>query len=349
MPEHQFEWVPTDAEVAEAFARLSIPAASKAAEFQGSFNRAFPYTDAEGRRRVLRLRPRWLTERRMRFEHALADRLAGRGLPVLSPVILGGRDTWMKIGDCYAEVYPFVTGREGQPLAEDAHLSGAVLARFHSEALGLDRGSYEPPDFQNQLGAPELLSLLGELVPSATCGGPLGSLLPDAQPALDQARSHLRELHARGGTSLPATIRHGDPHIWNFLYSEEGPARVLALLDLDMAAEGPRIFDVSYALYFLIGSTALADSDPPNPDRTWRPLCQQFMRGYAGATDTAVGTAEATAACPQMHCLAAHFLYWDIVRATKLDDISAACQHYRSIACMISEQEADVLAVVAGA
>jgi len=350
MPEHQFEWVPSDAEVAEAFARLGVPAADKAAEFRGSFNRVFPYTDAEGRRQVLRLRPKWLTERRLCFEHTLAAHLAGHGVPVLPPVMLRDGGTWIRVGDCYAEVYPFVTGREGHPLAQDAHLSGAVLARFHGEAPRLDRSSYEPPRVQNQLGAPELVSLLGELGTSATCGEPLASLLPGARPTLGWARSRLRELHARDASgSLPVTIRHGDPHIWNFLYSEGEPARVLALLDLDMAAEGPRIFDISYALYFFIQSTASGYNDPPGTDGAWQPLCRQFVCGYAGSADTAIGPAEAAVACLQMHCIAAHFLYWDIVRAVNQDTIAAACQRYRSIAKWLSEHEADVLAVVAGA
>jgi len=52
MPERQFEWVPTDDQVVEAFALLGIPAADREMELRGSFNRTFPYTDPDGRRRV---------------------------------------------------------------------------------------------------------------------------------------------------------------------------------------------------------------------------------------------------------------------------------------------------------
>jgi len=38
------------------------------------------YADGEGRRRVLRMRPRWMTEKRMAFEHGLAAHLADRGV-----------------------------------------------------------------------------------------------------------------------------------------------------------------------------------------------------------------------------------------------------------------------------
>ena len=285
----------------------------------------------------------------MRFEHALASHLAQRGVPVLPPVVLWGSDTWMKVGDFYAEVYPFVAGRQGRATAEDARLSGAVLARFHGEALSMDRGLYEPPEVQNQMGAPEVLSLLQKLDSSATCGEPPGPLPAVAHSTLDRARSRLSELHARGGATLPVTIRHGDPHVYNFIYSEEGPGRVRALLDLDMAAEGPRIFDVSYALYFLIESTAWVCDDPASPDGAWRHLCQEFVRGYAESADTAVGPAEASIVCPQMQCIAAHFLYWDIVRTTKPEELSGMCEQYRSKADWLSAQGAEVSAVVAAA
>ena len=123
---------------------------------------------------------------------------------------------------------------------------------------------------------------------------------------------------------------------------------MVALLDLDMAAEGPRIFDASYALYFLIQSTASGYSDPPSSDGAWQPLCRQFVCGYAGSTDTAIGPAEAAVACLQMHCIAAHFLYWDIVRAVNQDTVVAACQRYRSVADWLDEHEAEVSATVAG-
>jgi Ser/Thr protein kinase RdoA (MazF antagonist) len=348
MPEHEFDWVPTDAQVAEAFAHLDVPAADEPKEFRGSFNRVFHYTDAEGRCRVLRLRPKWLTERRVRFEHALANHLAGQGVPVLPPVLLHGGGTWMKVGDCYAEVYPFVAGREGHPVAQDAYLSGAVLAQFHRGSLSLDRSLYESPKVGNQLGALELLSMLEELNAPAARDEPLASLLPRAQPTLDCARSRVRELYARdGGGSLPATMRHGDPHIWNFLYSDEEPPQVLTLLDLDMAAEGPRIFDVNYALYFLVQSTA-SGYDPPSRGGAWRPLCGQFMRGYAGSTDIGIVSAEAAVASLQMHCVALHFLYWDIMRMANQNGLAVACQRYRSIAGWLDEHEAELSEVVAG-
>jgi hypothetical protein len=49
-----------------------------------------------------------------------------------------------------------------------------------------------------------------------------------------------------------------------------------------------------------------------------------------------------------MHCIAAHFLYWDIVRAVNQDTVVAACQRYRSVADWLDEHEAEVSATVAG-
>jgi Ser/Thr protein kinase RdoA (MazF antagonist) len=349
LPRHS-DWLPTDAEVAKAFARLGPAAVDRGTQFRGSFNRAFPYTDAEGRRRVLRLRPRWLTEGRIRFEHALASHLAARGVPVLPPVVLHTGGTWLRVGNCYAEVYPFISGRDGQPCVQDADLSGTVLAQFHRAAAGFAPGGADLPEVQNQAAAPELLSLLAELDSPAACDEPLASLLPAAQPALNYARSRLRELHARdGGVSLPVTVRHGDPHIWNFICSADEPARVLALLDLDMAAEGPRCFDLSYALYFLLLSTAPDETHPPSLDDAWRPLCQQLTRGYAEFAEAAMERAEAAVTCLQMHCIAANFLYWDIARATDPSGVAAACQQYRAMAGWLDAHEAEMTALVAGA
>ena len=50
---------------------------------------------------------------------------------MLQPVELPDGGTWLKVGDCYAEVYPFIAGREGRAVAQDAYQSGEVLARFH--------------------------------------------------------------------------------------------------------------------------------------------------------------------------------------------------------------------------
>ncbi len=341
--EGQFEWTAIQAEVAEACALLGVPEGGRGEELPGAaFNRVFPFTDAEGARRVVRLRPRWLTERRIEFEHALARHLSEQDVPVLAPVPVADGRTWVRAGGCYAEVYAFVSGRLGHPQADDARLLGEVLGCFHSAALTADRRGYEPPQAANQLDLAELTRLFAEIDAAEHREEPLASLLPLAAPVLDSARARLEHLR-RPEAPLPSTIRHGDPHVWNVLYADAEPTRVLALLDLDMAAEGPRSFDLSYAMYFLIQGTA-PGPDPLKPDGPSRSLCQELVRGYG----TDLAPAEAAAAPVQMHSLALHFLYWDLLRMTSRDELALAVRRYQSMAEWLEEHAGEVMEVVLG-
>lgn len=67
--------------------------------------------------------------------------------------------------------------------------------------------------------------------------------LPGIDEVTEWLRTHLPE-------SGPATIAHGDYKLDNVMYAHEAPARLLAVLDWEMATLGDPLADVGYCLSF---------------------------------------------------------------------------------------------------
>ena len=77
--------------------------------------------------------------------------------------------------------------------------------------------------------------------------------LPLMERVTDWLRSHLPE-------SPPATLVHGDYRLGNVIYAEAAPARVVTVLDWEMAAIGDPLADVGY-----LAATYAQPGDPDNP------------------------------------------------------------------------------------
>ena len=92
----------------------------------GSINRIIWCRDSAGRDLVARIRPRWMTEGRIRFGHALANRLSDGGIPLVLP-LRPGEGFWLSAGELFCDVYPFVEGRPGVRHG-DYHLGNLLYA-----------------------------------------------------------------------------------------------------------------------------------------------------------------------------------------------------------------------------
>jgi len=104
--------------------------------------------------------------------------------------------------------------------------------------------------------------------------------LPDLDAVTEWLQQHLPE-------SGPATIVHGDYRMDNCMYAPEPPARILAIVDWEMATIGDPLADLGYLLSFwrepgdptlgLLGDTAWRISELPGfPTR--RELVQRYAQ-----------------------------------------------------------------------
>ena len=348
MPGRAYEWMPTDGEVAEAFPRVGIASdAPDISEFTGAFNRSFRYVDTDGNQRVLRMRPRWMTERRMNFEHAFARHQLERGIPVLTPIPIGS-GTWFRVGDIFCEVYPFVEGRSGRTKPDEAYRVGTLLGRFHRCGRDFDRNLYEPPEVQNQLDPWELQPRLdvlrrfaaGDEVEGVRCAGDAGLF-----DRLWTRWAAIEDAYPRDCASWPRVYRHGDFHMWNLLFSDADPGRILALLDLDMVAEGTRIYDVSYALHILLRCTAweTPQSATSREADEWRAVCREFLRGYHDERQPAFTSDEIAVAPLQIECVAILFLSHNVVREPDADRAERVLRdEYLDIADWLDRHQAEL-------
>ena len=163
-------------------------------------------------------------------EHAFALELVDTELPVVAPIVVGGRTLLTHAGFRYA-IYPRRGGRAPELESAD-HLAwmGRLLARLHgigARARFRERGTIDATTFIRDAAR----AVLGS------------ALLPERYFATYRARTNaLAELvDARFASAEPARIRlHGDCHAGNVLWTDSGPHFV----DLDDARMGPAVQDL---------------------------------------------------------------------------------------------------------
>lgn len=280
-------WLATDAETAQVASHLSVSLApGDAKELTENFSRIFLFDGSDGEQRVVKIRARWMTEKRLKFEHALAEHLRDCGLPMVAPVTDEQGCTWAKVGDLFCEVAPYIDGREASPVLADVRSMGTMLGHFHRCSVDLDDSLYEPPYFQNQVEPQELEAMVRQL----------------GSDPLSARWKELADCYYSSALSLPQVLRHGDFHPWNLLFSRAEPGRITALFDLDMAAKGPRSYDISYAIFFL------RNLHPECPAEGWHTRYRRFIESYADTSDTPFTEAEAEVVPLQIECIALHFL-----------------------------------------
>lgn len=176
-------------------------------------------------------------------EHAFAHELADAELPIVAPMVFGGRSLLEHAGFRYS-LYERRGGRAPELESAD-HLAwmGRLLARIH--AVG-SRGTFaarEHVDVDTLIVRPAAAVLGSPLLPQTLAGryqqvtGQLAELVQARFDALD------------GGHVLRL---HGDCHAGNVLWTDEGPHFV----DLDDARTGPAVQD----MWMLAGTAAAMDA-----------------------------------------------------------------------------------------
>jgi Ser/Thr protein kinase RdoA (MazF antagonist) len=218
-------------------------------------NRVYQLGSSEGFLVLKFYRPQRWSDAQILEEHQFGAELAAAELPVAAPVVVEGR-TLFTYRDFRFAAFPWMRGRAPELDATDARqLLGRSLARVHQI------GALRPFRSRPRLGIERLgvdacrQVLAGELLPHVledkyieTCE----ALLAGVEAAFERA-GPLREIRI-----------HGDCHLGNLLWNEQGPAFV----DLDDCATGPRVQD----LWMLLAGSAAEQR------RQWAELLEGYTQ-----------------------------------------------------------------------
>ena len=176
-------------------------------------------------------RPARWSDAQILEEHAFTAELAEAELPVASPLAREGT-TLFRFGGFRFAAFPWLRGRSPELDAPGARaLLGRTLARFHQ--VGARRPFAHRPAID--------IERLGRQARRIVIGSPL---LPEALHLQYERLSGMlleRIERVYGEVGPLARVRlHGDCHLGNLLWGEQGPLFV----DLDDCAMGPRIQDL---------------------------------------------------------------------------------------------------------
>jgi len=218
-------------------------------------NRVYQLGSPQGALVLKFYRPARWSDEQIDEEHRFTAELAAADLPVAAPVQLEGR-TLFRYHDFRFAAFPWMRGRTPELDAADARrILGRSLARIHQigavrpfrarPRIGIQRLGWEA---RTQVLASELLpQSLRERYSSVS-----GALLE-------------RVSQAFAGIDAIAEVRlHGDCHLGNLLWNEQGPVFV----DLDDCAMGPRVQDM---WMMLAGSAA-------EQQRQWSELLEGYQQ-----------------------------------------------------------------------
>ena len=194
-------------------------------------NRVYQLGCPEGALVLKFYRPARWTDAQIGEEHELTAQLAAAELPVAAPVAVGGRTLFNFSGFRFA-AFPWMRGRAPELDALEARqILGRSLARIHQV------GARQPFETRPRIGAQRLGFEARAQVLAA------GLLPPRVEERYAQVSAALLErvVQAYEEVGPVREIRvHGDCHLGNLLWNEQGPAFV----DLDDCAMGPRIQDL---------------------------------------------------------------------------------------------------------
>ena len=169
-------------------------------------------------------------------EHAFAGELAGRELPVVAPLVIGG-ETLHAVGDLRFAVFPRQGGRAPEfDNAQVLEWMGRFIGRIH--AVGALKPFAERPEINIRNFGEEPLDFLRDS----------GFLPPELAEVYfgvaRQALDGVRNCYARAG-KLALLRLHGDCHVGNVLWVDgRGEGTGPWFVDFDDARMGPAIQDL---------------------------------------------------------------------------------------------------------
>jgi len=194
-------------------------------------NRVYQLGSPQGSLVLKFYRPARWTDQQIGEEHQFTAEMAAAELPVAAPVNIDGRTLFTYQGFRFA-AFPWMRGRAPELDATDAReILGRALARVHQ--IGARKTFLTRPTIGLQrLGIDACHQVLAS------------SLLPDVlrDRYIEVSELLLERIERAFEVVGPlGQIRiHGDCHLGNLLWNEQGPAFV----DLDDCATGPRVQDL---------------------------------------------------------------------------------------------------------
>jgi Ser/Thr protein kinase RdoA (MazF antagonist) len=216
-------------------------------------NRVYQLGRGEGALVLKFYRPARWTDAQIGEEHAFAAELAGSDLPVAAPVTIAG-DTLFRYQEFRFAAFPWQRGRAPELDAPDSRaILGRSLARIHQVGAA------------HSFAVRERLTI--ERLGRQACARVLASeLLPESlEERYEEVTRGLIERIEEEFEAVGATQElriHGDCHLGNVLWNEQGPVFV----DLDDCVTGVRMQD----LWMLLAGSA------DEQQRQWAEL----MEGY---------------------------------------------------------------------
>lgn len=221
-------------------------------------NRVYQLYGAEGPLVLKFYRPARWSDAQIAEEHSFTAELAAAELPVAAPLIFGG-ETLVRYREYRVACFPWIRGRPPELDASDSReILGRSLARLHQV------GARRPFLVRTRLGIERLgWQARAQVLSSELLPPPLRERYSSVSGALLE-----RVTAAFASAGAVADIRiHGDCHLGNLLWNEQGPAFV----DLDDCAMGPRIQD----LWMMLSGSAAEQQ------RQWGEL----LEGYSQFAD----------------------------------------------------------------
>lgn len=266
----------------------------------------------------------------MRFEHALTLHLRDHGIPV--PEWVPGCDgtCWILAGDMLWSVATFIRSDPVKVNAELIRQVGEILARFHVATSTFQPSVPVPPPASKAKQALKVLATLGSL--------------PDDPQALELAQRMARALpraataEAESLASHAGRIIHGGCRRSSVLFRD---GRLVGLLDLDSARQGPRGLDLAIAL--------ASFARPKKGETTLNMTCARALG--AGYTSVLALEAEERQAIPP--CLAGALLFQaatELLRFARVPDERkrlARAEARVVTAQWVTERSAEILEVFA--
>jgi Ser/Thr protein kinase RdoA (MazF antagonist) len=194
-------------------------------------NRVYQMGTAEGMRVLKFYRPARWSDAQIAEEHDFTAELAAAEMAVAAPLNVGG-ETLFRYRDYRFAVFPWMRGRAPELDAPEARaMVGRALARIHRI------GSVRPFDFRVQL----TIERLGfEARDQVIDSGLLPASLEESYlRATDALLERIERVFGEVGALRQIRV-HGDCHLGNLLWNEQGPVFV----DLDDCMMAPAIQDL---------------------------------------------------------------------------------------------------------
>jgi Ser/Thr protein kinase RdoA (MazF antagonist) len=218
-------------------------------------NRVYQLGSPQGNLVLKFYRPARWSDAQIDEEHRFTSELAAAELPVAAPLSLAGQTLSTYQGFRFA-AFPWMRGRAPELDASDARqILGRTLARIHQV------GALRPFETRPHLGMQRLgIDACHQVL--------AGNLLPEVlRDRYIQTSEELLERIAIAfeGIGVLREVRiHGDCHLGNLLWNEQGPAFV----DLDDCATGPRVQD----MWMLLAGS------PSDQQRQWAELIEGYLQ-----------------------------------------------------------------------